>query len=134
MKLGKIRGYPSIMFMKGGKRYWRKIHRLVASAFIPNPNILPQVNHKNGDKDDNHVQNLEWCSGERNREHAIKVLGNTRKGEKNGNAKLTEREVRFLRWLKKTSPDLSGASVARFYEVSDVTILDIWNGKKWKGV
>jgi hypothetical protein len=58
-----------------GKRKHLKIHRLVAESFIPNPLNLPQVNHKNGIKTDNRVENLEWvtCSG--NQLHASKVLG-----------------------------------------------------------
>jgi len=48
-----------------------RIHRMVAIAFIPNPNILPQVNHKDGDKNNNSVSNLEWSTNSDNMKHAI---------------------------------------------------------------
>jgi len=57
-----VDGYYIVMLCKNGtRRYWR-IHRLVAMAFIPNPNNYPVINHKNEIKTDNRVENLEWCT------------------------------------------------------------------------
>lgn len=53
-----------------GTRKERSIHRIVAETFIPNPNNCPEVNHKNGDKYDNCVNNLEWVTSKENKEHA----------------------------------------------------------------
>lgn len=56
------KGYLRISFYSNGKSYTRKIHRLVAEAFIENPNDLPEVNHKDENKENNMIGNLEWCS------------------------------------------------------------------------
>lgn len=56
------RGYYTVGLRKNGKRKWIGIHRLVAQAFIPNPNNYPCVNHKDENKINNIVENLEWCT------------------------------------------------------------------------
>lgn len=58
---GEKTGYLYVVLCKDGKRTNKTAHRLVAQAFIPNPEGLPQVNHKNEVKNDNRVENLEWC-------------------------------------------------------------------------
>ena len=65
-------GYPTVSL---GRRNKQLVHRLVAEAFIPNPERRPQVNHKNGDRTDNRVNNLEWVSSRENILHRGRVLG-----------------------------------------------------------
>ena len=65
-------GYKYFMFCYNGQSKHLQIHRLVATAFIPNPENKPQVNHINADKLDNRVENLEWCTPSENMQHAYK--------------------------------------------------------------
>lgn len=60
------KGYLMVGLNKDGKRIMRRVHRLVATAFIPNHDNLPQVNHKDENKHNNHVENLEWCTASYN--------------------------------------------------------------------
>jgi hypothetical protein len=63
-------GYPIVLLYNAEGRKTKKVHRLIAQAFIPNPLNLPQVNHINGIKTDFNIQNLEWCTGLQNMKHA----------------------------------------------------------------
>lgn len=65
------KGYPLANVSKGNKRYSRATHRLVAEAFIPNPENKPQINHIDGNKENNSVSNLDWVTASENIRHAI---------------------------------------------------------------
>lgn len=69
------KGYMSVFLSKNGKEKRFYVHRVVATAFVPNPENKPQINHKNGVRNDNRSENLEWCSRSENEQHKYKFLG-----------------------------------------------------------
>lgn len=68
-------GYMQVGLSRNGVTKTHRVHKLVADAFIVNPENKPQINHKNGDKTDNTVSNLEWCTASENQRHKVDVLG-----------------------------------------------------------
>lgn len=87
------KGYLRVTFYENGKNNTRKVHRLVAEAFIANHDNLPQVNHKNEDKIDNSVGNLEWCTNSYNRYYGTAT---ERTQKSNMNCKSTSVPVRCI--------------------------------------
>lgn len=86
LKTQDIHGYQRVCLSKGGVNSFRYVHRLVAEAFIENPSHLPEVNHKDGDKAHNAVDNLEWLSHIDNGRHAA-ALGLLATGDRHGRRK-----------------------------------------------
>lgn len=66
-------GYILYCLQKNKERKWNRVHRLVAACFIPNPNNYPVVNHIDGNKTNNKIENLEWCTRSYNTKHAYKT-------------------------------------------------------------
>lgn len=126
---------------KTGKGYWtvfindrqrKKVHRLVAEAFLENPNDLPEVNHIDGNKDNNAVNNLEWVTTKQNIEHAVRNRLNVH-GEKSPFSKLTENQVKEIRNICIVGDKQYGIKpLARKYGVGSSTIKNIVSGKKWR--
>lgn len=87
LREGISKGYKVLNLSKNGKPLTKKVHRLVANEFIPNPDNLPQVNHKDENKTNNRVDNLEWCTQEYNLNYGT---GNKKRGLSNTNGKLSK--------------------------------------------
>jgi hypothetical protein len=119
-------GYLQVSLYKCGKRYERKIHRLVAEAFLSNPTNLPEVHHGKKGKQENSVGNLEWIS---EADHDKLSFA----GEKNGQAVLTWAQVAVIR-ERYAHGGISQAALGKQYGVSHTNINYIVTGKHWKQV
>lgn len=130
-------GYQSVRV--GFGRYGRLsiiIHKAVACTFIPNPEHMPMINHKDGDKTNNRVDNLEWCTCGYNVKHAYdNGLIKKQIGEKNHQSKLKESDVIEIRnQYKSGSNESSMRALAKKYGVSRNVILKIIHRETWKNV
>lgn len=133
-------GYMTVGFTVNNVKVSKYVHRLVAEAFIDNINDYPQVNHIDGDKTNNRVDNLEWCTNSQNHTHASKNGLNklhlhrvAYSGEKNGRSLLTKEQV--LEIKQKYIPyKYSAKKLAKEYNVSESCITHILNNTSWKKI
>lgn len=145
-KTGRIRkgvpalGYPQVQ-LKGrgdGTQETRKIHRLVAKAFIPNPENLPEVNHKEGDRGDSREWMIEWSTQSDNMKHAYRELGKrnnleNQKGEGHYNAKFKVEDILKIRELH-SSGKFTNKEIAEMYNERTGCISRIITRKRWSHV
>ena len=125
-----IRGYRYIGLSTKGKTKLVRVHRLVAIHFIPNPVNKPTVNHKNGIKYDNRVDNLEWATCGENNKHAIDTgLKKVLKGESVNNAMLSNAQALEIFNSKEDNNILSSQ-----YNVSVGQIRAIKRGSRWSSI
>lgn len=124
------KGYRVVTFKK--KSYLE--HRIIAEMFLPKIEGKDQINHKNGIKDDNRLDNLEWCTGSENCLHAINTsLKEVKSLEENPNAKLSKEDALFcLQNYKPRSPQFGARALGRRFGVSKSTISLLVKGENWK--
>ena len=134
-------GYNACMTRIGGRKgtcVCLRAHREVAKAFIPNPNKLHQVNHIDGNKLNNNVENLEWVTPRENVIHALMLGLSTTEHLKDSNKsfrKLTEEDVKYVKtYYKPFDRNFGARALARNYGVCKETILSIVHGKRYLDV
>ncbi len=124
-------GYLHQSLYQERKAHYISIHREVAKAFIENNN-KNEVNHIDGDKSNNSVSNLEWCTRSENIKHAYKTKLKTNKGDVNPSSKLSNDDIPNIRALIKKG--LKDRDIALNFNVTHHTIYKIRTGKQWGSV
>lgn len=128
------KGYERVKLRKLGNDFKFVIHRLVGIHFIKNPDNKKQINHKDGNKLNNYVTNLEWCTSQENIIHSFKTgLNKGSLGIINGSAKLTEMDIIKIRKLLKEK-NITQVNIALQFKVSTSLISIIKHNKIWQHV
>lgn len=127
-------GYKRVLLTKNGKKTAESVHRLVAKAFIPNPENKPQINHIDGNKLNNCVDNLEWVTHQENQAHAWdNGLKQPFRGEDHPNSKLSEDTVSRIRGMDRDT-DYSHREIAEEFGLRRRLVTSIINKKAWAHV
>ena len=125
-------GYRLVSISGHGKEHTMRLHRLVGFTFLPWIDIYSQIDHKNGIKWDNRVENIQWVTASENVRRKFKLNLDSTKGSCNGKAKLTEPKVINIKRVLSNGGRRS--LLADFYGVTTTTIDAIANGVTWKHV
>lgn len=124
-------GYLFVLLCKNSRKKMHLVHRLVARAFVPNPQSMPQVNHRDGIKSNNRPSNLEWVTSKLNHRHAHRI-GLGLKGSRVGTSKLTEKEVIDIRLSRGLGDSIQ--EIADRTGISKTNLYSICNRRSWKHI
>ena len=123
--------YPSVSLYKNGKRYQKYNHHLVLNTYVGPCPLGKETNHKDGNKHNLDIENLEWITRSENYKHAIATGLKVNIGEKNSQSKLKANEV----WLiKQLLNKISVISIAKIFKVNRQTIYSIRKGRTWSHI
>lgn len=123
-------GYFRVVVYFNGKTNNYIVHRIIAEHFIPNPNNYPIINHKDGNKQNNKISNLEWCTNLQNMQHAARNgFFHGRKGEEHHNARLAENDIREIRKLRKQG--VLRNDVAKRFSIQPQQVTRICSYQRW---
>jgi hypothetical protein len=125
------RGYSCVVLYRNNERRYALIHRLVLETFVGTDPAKPDVNHKDANRKNNHLSNLEWVTPKENTRHAMR-LDRMGKGALNGSAKLNESDV--LEIKRMAARGQAKASIARRFGVTPRNVRFILNGRTWTHV
>ena len=123
------KGYVCLSLYYNGKTYHPTVHRLVAKAFIPNPNNYEQVNHKDCNKENNSAENLEWCNQRYNYDEGMKTFQYS-KNEEHYFAKLKNSDIPIIYELYKLG--FTRATVAKIFSINPSSLEAIEKGISYR--
>ena len=123
------KGYECLSLYYNGKTYHPTVHRLVAKAFIPNPNNYDQINHKDCNKENNSVENLEWCNQRYNYDEGMKTFQYS-KNEEHYFAKLKNSDIPIIYELYKLG--FTRATVTKIFNVRPSSLEAIEKGISYR--
>ena len=139
---GVTRKYIEVCLCQDNKQVTQYLHILIARTFIPNPYNLPQVNHKDGNKLNNNIENLEWCTCKDNIAHAWKTglskpcYKSRNACDKGTNRKLTLEDVRYIRknYVRGTNQNNpgNGKELCKKFNITEGNLSHIITGRNWK--
>ena len=130
-------GYASVVLCKNKHRYYVGVHRLIALAFLPNPLNKPTVNHKNGNKLDNTISNLEWNTYKEQINHADENKLRNISGEASAVSNLKNEDVLYMRknfWSDLKAQKSNAKDLCKKFNIGQTTFYNIIRKRTWKHI